>query len=636
MEKLTKMVRYIAIWREFMEKEKLRNLKRVLSTLSQEEAEKVVNLFESGQKTGYATIDKPWDEFYESIDKNNIFLNTTPYQGLILNNEQFPNEIALEYFGAKITFGELIKNIDAVAKSLEEYDVKKGDFVTICSTTTPEVVYAFYAVSKLGAVANVISPFYEPEDFMNRINECESNIIIMVDKFMPKFKDVLNKNKMSNVIILPMMNSSILKYVTKGYKADESRNEIQWKQFVKDGRMRNVSEFDPYEFNKPQAMVYSSGTTGASKGILLSVDSFQKLINAYGNSGFDTSRLQKVYQNIPPWHSTGLSLGINFPLSYGVRVCTDPRFDHDVFIKNVLKFKPEYILTNTSMYQGFTFEKSLKRLNKKSLSFLKYPVEGGEPLTEQDIQNIEEVFRTHGSSARLLNGYGECECGATITTDITGHKFSNNASGIPLPEITTVGIFDDDFKELKYGERGNVVVRTEIGMIEYFKNQEATEKFFHIDSDGVCWSQTGDIGYINEDGSLVVLGRKSDYSVINGMKIFNFDIERAILKSGIVKLCEIQTHPENDNELVAHIVWENEISSNLKQNLGLLDSYLKTIQDTVREEMGIEEAIPYSFCTRDSFPSAHSGKRDIKFIKEDVEGLVKLNTSLSKKINKIK
>ena len=69
---------------------------------------------------------------------------------------------------------------------------------------------------------------------------------------------------------------------------------------------------------------------------------------------------QKVYQNIPPWHSTGLSLGINFPLSFGVQVCIDPRFDHTVFVKNVLKFKPEYILTNTSMYQGFTFEKSLK------------------------------------------------------------------------------------------------------------------------------------------------------------------------------------------------------------------------------------------------------------------------------------
>lgn len=613
-----------------MEKEKLQNLRRVVSNLSDAEAKKVLELFESGQKTGYATIDKPWDEFYKNTEKKSLFLDTTPYQGLLLSNERYPNEVALEYFGTKITFGELIKNIDKVAKSLEEYGVKKGDFVTICSTTTPEVVYAFYAVSKLGAVANVISPFYDPQDFMNRINECDSNVIIMVDKFMPKFKDVLNENKKSNIIVLPMMNSSILKYISKGYKVDGTCNEVLWNQFVKDGNLREESQCDLYEKGKPQAMVYSSGTTGASKGILLSVDSFQKLVNAYGNSGFDTSRLQTVYQNIPPWHSTGLSLGINFPLSFGVKVCSDPRFDHDVFIKNVLKFKPGYILTNTSMYQGFTFDKSLKRLKGKSLEFLKYPVEGGEPLTEKDIQNIEEVFKSHGSKARLLNGYGQCECGATITTDITGHKFSNDASGIPLPGITTVGIFDDDFKELKYRERGNVVVRTEIGMLEYFKNEKATDEFFHVDENDTCWSQTGDIGYINEDGSLVVLGRKSDYSVINDTKIYNFDIERAILKTGIVKLCEIQTHPENDNELVAHIVWENEISSKLKQNPELLPELLEQVQNQVRNEMGIEEAVPYSFCIRDNFPSAHSGKRDIKFIKSDVDGLIKMDNKIKK------
>ena len=364
-----------------------------------------------------------------------------------------------------------------------------------------------------------------------------SKIIIMVDKFMSKFKDVLNKEKSKNVIILPMMNSSLLRFFTKKYKIDRKTNEISWGTFIKDGSQRDDTIIDLYEYKKPLAMVYSSGTTGASKGILLSVDSFQKLINAYGNSGFDTSRGQKVFQNIPPWHSTGLSLGINFPLSYGVKMCTDPRFDYDAFLRIVLKELPDYVLTNTTMYQAFTFEKSLKMLKHKSLAFLKYPFEGGEPLTARDINNIESVFRNHESSARLLNGYGQCECGATVTTDITSHKFSNNASGIPLPDITTIGIFDDNYKEQKYGIRGNIMVKTEIGMIEYFKNPEATAEFFYTDINGDVWSKTGDIGYINEDGSLVVLGRKSDYSIINGDKFYNFDIENAVLSLQTVKLC---------------------------------------------------------------------------------------------------
>lgn len=581
-------------------------------------------MFTDKKLTGYPSIDKPWKSFYDGVEKRSIFLDTTPYQGLVKNNSNYCNESALEYFGADISFGDMLKNIDGVSKSLEEYGVKKGEFVTICSTTTPEVIYAFYAISKIGAIANVISPFYTPEELTARINECDSKVVIIVDKFLPKFKECLNKDKRKTIIVLPMMNSSVLRFISKKYRIDGKTNETAWGKFIKDGVQRQDSIVDPYEVKKPQAMVYSSGTTGASKGILLSVDSFQKLVNAYGNSGFDTSRKQKVYQNIPPWHSTGLSLGINFPLSFGVKVCIDPRFDHDVFIKNVLKFKPEYILTNTSMYQGFTFEKSLKRLEGKSLEFLKYPVEGGEPLTEKDIENIESVFRNHGSNARLLNGYGECECGATVTTDITSHKFSNAASGIPLPDITTVAIFDDKFQELKYRQRGNILVKTEIGMIEYFNNADATNEFFYTDNKGERWSKTGDIGYMNEDGSLVVLGRKSDFSIIDNKKIYNFDIERAILSSGKVKLCEVQTHPDDENKIVAHVVWENNIKFLLKKEPEKQMEYLKEIQSVVMRVMNVPEAVPYSFCIRDSFPSAHSGKRDIKFIKSDVEGLIEI------------
>lgn len=579
--------------------------------------------------TGYPSIDKPWERFYKGREFTNLFLDTTPYIGLVQNNKDFPDEIAIEYFGAKIRFGGLICNIDLVAKALEEYGIKKGDFVTICSTTTPEVIYTFYALSKIGAVANVMSPFYTSEELLARINECNSKLIIIVDKFIPKFRETLSKEIDKKIVIIPLMNSSILRFLSKKNKINKT-NEIIWNDFVNSGKNRKETAVQPYKYHCPMAMVYSSGTTGASKGILLSVDSFQRLINAYGNSGFDTSRRQAVFQNIPPWHSTGLSLGINFPLSFGVKVCTDPRFDHDVFVKNVLKYKPEYILTNTSMYQGFTFDKCLKRLKGKSLSFLKYPVEGGEPLTKKDIENIENVFRTHGSSARLLNGYGECECGATVTTDITNKKFSNDASGIPLPRITTIGIFNDENNELKYGERGNILVKTEIGMLEYYKNSQATKEFFYDAPNGDRWSKTGDIGYINDDGSLVVLGRKSDISIINGVKLYNFNIERAILQSDKVKLCEIQTHPTDENRLVAHIVWENDVKELLNSHPDQIVKYLQELQDIAQKSLNSEMGIPESFCIWDSFPSAHSGKRDINYIKNSIDNLIEIKFNKNK------
>ena len=582
---------------------------------------------EEKKLTGYPSIDKPWEKYYKDIEKRDLFLGTTPYQGLLKNNSDYPHEIAIEYFGARISFSSLIRRIDDTAKALKEYHVERGDFVTICATTAPEVIYLFYAISKIGAIANVISPFYSPEELIARINECESRLIVIVDQFLPKFESEFEKSKGKTIVVLPMMNSSPLRFLPRYNKKPHLGNKVMWNRFIKAGSIITDVAIDGYEPLKPQAMVYSSGTTGASKGILLSVDSFQKLINAYGNSGFDTSRGQTVYQNIPPWHSTGLSLGINFPLSYGVKVCIDPRFDHDVFVNNVLKFKPEYILTNTSMYQGFTFKKAARKLKNKSLSFLKYPVEGGEPLTEKDIINIETVFKEHGSSARLLNGYGECECGATVTTDITGHKFSNSASGIPLPGITTVGIFDDEYHELGHGVRGNILVHTEIGMLEYYKNPEATAEFFYTDKNGTRWSQTGDIGFLNEDGSLVVLGRKNDYSVIGGKSFYNFDVENAILSSDTVKLCEVQTHPASEEKLVAHIIWSDDAVTTIKQNVEKQYKMLRELQKIVLVETGLEQAVPHYFCIREVFPSAHSGKRDINYIKHNIDGIIEVFSS---------
>lgn len=125
-------------------------------------------------------------------------------------------------------------------------------------------------------------------------------------------------------------------------------------------------------------------------------------------------------------------------------------------------------------------------------------------------------------------------------------------------------------------------------------------------------------------GSVVVLGRKSDCTHIDGEKIYLFDVERVILKFEKVKLCEVQTHPENDEKLVAHIVWENDAVAEIKQNPNLQEVYYKTIQDTVLELTKNQNMVPYCFCQHDSFPSAHSGKRDIKVIKSDVADLTEM------------
>ena len=223
----------------------------------------------------------------------------------------------------------------------------------------------------------------------------------------------------------------------------------------------------------------------------------------------------------------------------------DPRFERDVFVKNIVKAKPNYCVAPTSMYEGFLDEKLVKN---KDLSFFNYPFEGGEPLSDEVATKIETVFKQHGNNSPLRVAYGQCECGAAITTQTQMAESTRGSVGIPLPGIT-IGVFDDDFNELPYYERGQILANTPCSMLGYYKNDKATEEYFHIDKNGRKWNCTGDIGYIDEKGNLFVEGRASDYSIINGEKIYNFDIENIIMELDGIKMCDVLEFDDDDKKI---------------------------------------------------------------------------------------
>ena len=172
-------------------------------------------------------------------------------------------------------------------------------------------------------------------------------------------------------------------------------------------------------------------------------------------------------------------------------------------------------------------------------------------------------------------------------------------------------------------------------MIEYFNKPDKTKDYFYIDINGEKWSQTGDIGYINNDGSLTVLGRKGDFSIINGVKIYNFDVESAILNSKYVKKCEVQTHPSDSNSLVAHIVLNEDIKFLLSESKISVNEIVQDVQNSVKEvakKTNVLEMIPNLFCIKDDFPIAKLGKRDSLAIKNNIDGIIVFE---EEKVNKL-
>ena len=587
--------------------------------MTKEELLKAKQNLEILKLSGYPSIDKPWVVNYNQKELGKEIPKRTAFEEVYNNNIAFQKDLALEFFGSKIDYKTFFKNIEATAKAFQEYGIKKGNFVTICAAGVPETVYSFYALSKLGAVANMIAPHFEKKDLIARISDCESDVLIIMDEFYPNLKDAIKNSRIKNIIILPTLNSSLLGLVSKSYKLDKHSNELYWNQFIRDGKNREESYTTPYEKDLPLTMVYSSGTTGASKGILLSNDSFQNSIQSYPASGVDISRGQKFYQIIPPWYSTGLSTSIHLPLSYGTSVFMDPRFERDVFVRNIVKVKPNYCVAPTSMYEGFLDEKLVKN---KDLSFFNYPFEGGEPLSDEVATKIENVFKSHGSNASLRVAYGQCECGAAITTQTQMAENTRGSVGIPLPGIT-IGIFDDEFNELPYYERGQILANTPCSMLGYYKNEKATEEYFHIDKNGTKWNCTGDIGYIDENGNLFVQGRASDYSIINGDKIYNFDIENILMELDSIKICDVLEY-DNDGtkELSVHIIFNEEYQKMVEENEDLLKAQLCDIQKYIYDKTNNENMVPCRFKIRNSFPYAKSGKRDVEKMKQEKGGFI--------------
>lgn len=579
------------------------------------------------KRSGYPTIDKPWYVNYNKNELEKEIQKKTVFQEVYDNNIKFQNDLALEFFGSKINYSTFFKNIEMTAKAFKEYGIKKGDFVTICAAGIPETVYSFYALSKIGAVANMIAPHFEKKDLIARINDCESDTLIIMDEFYPELKEAIKGSRIKNIIILPTLNSSMLRFITKTYKIDSFSNELYWNQFIKDGRKQKETETISYEKDLPLTMVYSSGTTGASKGILLSNDSFQNSIQSYPASGVDISRGQKFYQIIPPWYSTGLSTSIHLPLSYGTSVFMDPRFERDIFVKNIIKAKPNYCVAPTSMYEGFLDE---KLVGNKNLSFFNYPFEGGEPLSNEVASKIEKVFKEHGSNAQLRVAYGQCECGAAITTQTQKAENTRGSVGIPLPGVT-IGIFDEQFNELKYYERGQILANTPCSMIGYYKNEEATKEYFHIDKNGIKWNCTGDIGYIDEKGNLFVQGRATDYSIIDNEKIYNFDIENILMELDEIKMCDVLEFDNNGTkELAAHIIFTDKVQKEIEENPEYLEEKLFEIKQYIYERTNNEKMVPHRFKIRKSFPYAKSGKRDVSKIKEEKDGFILIEKGIDK------
>jgi len=567
--------------------------------------------------TGYPSIDKPWLKYYIEETINSPLPQCTLYEHIYKNNCDRLEAIAIEYFGNKISYRKLLENVEIVKRAFLAQGIKRGDKVIMFTSATPEMVYVTLALCRIGAVANMINPLFNAEQICDRINETDANVMLVLDQLYGKVKDLITKTCVKKAVIISVCNEmpkamGILAGIKMNKKICYDENVLSWSKFIKLGELIENTNDAEYEKDRPLIMVYSSGTTGASKGIVLTNDGINATISHYLSPDFPFEEGERFLQMIPVWFSTGIVLSVLMPICIGLTSILEPVFSKENFAKDIKKYKPDMTLAATSLW---VYAAECNELKKCDLSNMRYPITGGELILPR-VENAINIFlKSHGCKSVLLKGYGMCELGSTVSTDSSSIR-KTGSTGFPIKGVTVAAFDIATNEEMPYGKRGEIRVQSPARMKEYFKNPDATNKYFYKDENGNVWGCTGDMGYVDEEGFIYILGRATDnYISEKGNKIYCFDIENIVLENENVAQCEVVGLQKNNFQIpVVHIVPEekctlseieiiNEIHSNCVSKLA-------------------DDCIPHGYKICKTFPVKNNGKRDMDLIKKDRENFV--------------
>jgi len=329
-----------------------------------------------------------WEKYYTKEQLKIKVPDMSLYEFIYEQNKNRQSNIAINYFGRKITYFELFQAIDICAKSMTSQGVRTGDIVSICMANTPEAVIAFYAVSKIGAVANMIHPLSAEEEIKESLIATNSVMLVAINLSYKNIKNVIEETNVYKAVIVSPRDS-MPKLTGVGYYLLEERkiiipksNEkfIRWDDFMAKGQNYNTKVLTHTRKDDPAVILHSGGTTGTPKHILLSNGNINVVVGQARISLPDIDDKDKFLCILPMFHCFGLVETIHFPLGTGCTLELIPRFDASRFDKLLTKYKPTIIPGVPTLFEAMV---SNKHMTKVDLSKVKYVVSGGDTLTEE-------------------------------------------------------------------------------------------------------------------------------------------------------------------------------------------------------------------------------------------------------------
>lgn len=543
--------------------------------------------------------EKPWIKYYTRTPESLNYYQGSMYDYVKESAIKNEKRTAYTYYGLGVSYRGFLRRVDRIAAALTQFNIVENECVTICMPNTPESIALIYAINKIGAIANIIHPLSSTKDIKRALDETNSGVLFCSDSSMQNARDI----KVKHFILVPN-STSLIKFKQMIYNIKESgnlklgKNMISWSDFISYKTLD-----DPYKkrkANDPAAIIYSGGTTGKPKGIILSNLNFNAMALQTMNVCDGLNPGSSVLAALPIFHVFGLALCIHTTLACGMTAILVPKINTKKINSELKKYKPNIYPAVPSL-----LTMSLKGVDPGSsgLKDIKTVVVGGDYLSPQTKAEFEKFLKDHGSNGVVKVGYGLSEAsGFCCSTAPIEEKYVQNGTlGVPNPDILVKAFEPNSDIEKSYNDVGEICVTGPTIFMGYINEDKETKNTLVKHTDGKIWLHTGDLGYIDKNGFVYYTSRLKRMIISNGYNIYPIELEEIIKKCKYVEDCTVVAVPHKIKSQTPKAVIV--LKKDVEDTLAVRSEIRKYCMDNIARY-----AIPTEFEYRKDIPKTAIGK----------------------------
>ncbi len=560
------------------------------------------------------TAKMPWKDYVGEVPLHLDYFDGSMFEAVAKIAETYPNNIAFDFMGKSTTYKELVRETERCAKALKTIGVREGDKVTIAMPNCPQAIYMFYAVNLVGGIANMIHPLSAEKEIEFYLNESESVTAITLDQFYNKFENIRQNTKVVNIIIASVKDA-LSRPIRAGYMLTEGRKikkipadapVIRWGDFLKLSNACFYNYKVARHGDDPAVILYSGGTTGTTKGIVLTNKNF----NALGQQVIAANPMfrpgDRMLAAMPLFHGFGLGVCIHTMLSQGGRCILIPRFTAKSYAKQIVKYRCNFIAGVPTLYEALL---RLPSMDGADLSCLKGVFSGGDSLSIELKKKFDKFLYDHHATIQVREGYGTTET-VTACCLTPPHMFKEGSIGLPFPDTYIKIVEPGTDRELPYGEEGEILLAGPTVMKEYMKHPDETAQTLRHHADGLTWVYTGDLGSMDEQGFIYFKGRAKRMIISSGYNVYPGQIENILDAHEFVQMSCVIGVPDayKMQKVKAFVKLSPDVAPNDKTKQALMDYCRKNIA---------KYAMPYDIEFRDDMPKTLVGKVAYRVLEEE-------------------